>query len=139
MSRGPRWKRPPRARLRNLEIGCALVQPELAFDKAEFGGRDQPPVRHANAVERAVEIGVPEAEEIGELGKARGEIVILPDIALQEPRIVRQTVEDLRGCQREAVDLAKEGAVHRLIVPALSFLVFSKKLAARPSRVQNFC
>ena len=60
------------------------MQPELAFDKAELGGRDQSPVRHANAVERAVEIGVPEAEEVGELGKARGEIVILPDIALQE-------------------------------------------------------
>src|SRR5262245_57815179 len=69
-----------------------LMQPEFAFDKAEVGGRNQPTVRHANAVERAVEIGVPEAEEIGELGEARGEIVVLPDIALQKPRIIRQTV-----------------------------------------------
>jgi len=35
------------------------MQPELALQEAEFLRRDQPPVRDAHAVERAVEIGRP--------------------------------------------------------------------------------
>jgi hypothetical protein len=51
------------------------MQAKLALDEAELGRRDEPAVRHADAVERAVEIGVPEIEEVGELWKARREIV----------------------------------------------------------------
>ena len=72
------------------------MQPELALDEAELCRRDQPAVRHANAEERAVEIGVPEIEEVEELGEVRGEVVVLPDIALQQLRVVRQPVEDFR-------------------------------------------
>src|SRR4029453_10140363 len=54
--------------------------------------------------------------------------------ALQEPRIIRQTVEDLRRCQREAVDLAQEGAVHCSLSPLCRFWVFSKDLLPKASR-----
>ena len=101
------------------------MQPELALDEAELCRRDQPPVRHANAEERAVEIGVPEIEEVEELGEARGEVVVLPDIALQQLRVVRQPVEDFRRGQLEPLDLAKEGRVHGVMRPAVQpFSVF---------------
>ena len=74
------------ARFRPAKPSLCLVQPELARDEAELGRRDQAPMHHANAIERAVEIGRPEIEEVGELGKARREVVVLPDIALQQLR-----------------------------------------------------
>src|SRR5437867_384914 len=88
------------------------MQAELAFDEAELRRRDQPPVRHANAIERAVEIRVPEIEEVSELGEAGREVVVLPDIALQQLGVVRKPVEDLGRGEREALDLAKERSVH---------------------------
>src|SRR5688572_12241768 len=60
------------------------VQPQFTFDEAELGRSDQPPMCHANAKQPPVEIGAPEVEKIRELRKAGGEIVILPEIALQK-------------------------------------------------------
>ena len=45
------------------------MQPELAPDEAELRGRNQPPMRHADPVKRAIEIRRPEIEEVGELGE----------------------------------------------------------------------
>src|SRR3990170_6335975 len=105
------------------EFAGLLVQPELAFDETELGRRYQPPMRHANAVQRAVEIGVPEIEEVEELGEAWGEVVVLPDIALQKLRMIRQPVKDFRRGQREPLDLAKEGSVHGFVPCCQSFSV----------------
>jgi hypothetical protein len=83
------------------------MQAELAFDKAELGRSDQPAMGDADAVERALQISRPEIEKVSELGEARREIVILPDIALQKLRMVGKAIEDLGGGQREAFDLAE--------------------------------
>ena len=93
------------------------MQPELAVDEIELGRRDQAAMRDPHAIERAVEIGRPEIEEVDELGKARRKIVVLPDIALQQPLMVWKAVEDLGGRQRKALDLAKEGRVG-MAIPA---------------------
>src|SRR6185312_1052582 len=88
------------------------MQAELALDEAEFGWRDEPAMRHANAVERTIEIGVPEIEEVGQSGEARRDVVVLPYVALQELGVVGKAVEDLRRGEREALDLPKEGSIH---------------------------
>src|SRR5687767_3262623 len=87
------------------------MQAKLAFDEGELGRRDQPPMRDPDTIERAVEIGGPEVQKIRKLGKARREIVILPDIALEEARMVRDAIEDLGRGEGEALDLALEGMV----------------------------
>jgi hypothetical protein len=116
------------------------VQTELALDEAELRRRDQPPMCDANAVQRAVEIGVPEIEEVEELGEARGEVVVLPDIALQKLRVIRQAIENFRRGQREPLDLAKEGSVHGF-VPCwsvfFSFLSLNPRVWLRPEYFPN--
>src|SRR5262245_31093216 len=87
------------------------MQPELAVDEVELGRRDQPAMRDAHTVERAVKIGFPEIEKAGELGKARREIVVLPDIALQQHLMIRKAVDDLRRSEREAFELSSESRV----------------------------
>src|SRR5262245_45039463 len=92
----------------------SLMEQELAIHEAEVTRRDQSPVRDSNAVERAVEIGIPEVEKVDEFGEARREVVVLPDIALQKLGMVGQAVEYFCCGQREALELASEGSVHLL-------------------------
>ena len=75
------------------------VQPELAVDRPQLGRLDQLAVRHLHRMQRAVELLHPEGEEALQLGKFREQVVVLPDVGLQQPRMVRPTVEDLRGRQ----------------------------------------
>jgi hypothetical protein len=81
---------------------------ELAIDEAELARRDQPTVRNANAVQRAVEISVPKIEKVDELWEAGREVVVLPDIALQKLGMIWEAIEDLRGGEGEALELANE-------------------------------
>ena len=87
------------------------MQAEFAGHEAELGRLDQPPMRDQHAVERAVEIAIPEIEEVDELREARRDIVILPDIALKQLGVIWQAVEDLRRGQREPLDLPEEVGV----------------------------
>jgi hypothetical protein len=73
------------------------VLPELAVDRADLGRLDQPRMRHGDRVQRAFQSLQPEIKELVERRKCRAEIVILPDIALQQPGVVRPPVENV-GC-----------------------------------------
>src|SRR5262249_55153717 len=54
-------------------------------------------MRHGDRVQRAFQSLQPEIEEFVERRKYRAEIVILPDIALQQPGVIRPPVENV-GC-----------------------------------------
>ena len=69
------------------------VQPELAVDRTDLGRLDQPRMRHGDRVQRAFQGLQPEIEELVERRKYRAEIVILPDIALQQPGVIRPPIE----------------------------------------------
>ena len=73
----------------------------------------------AHPIERSIKIGSPEIQEIDELREVRREVVVLPDVALQQSRIVRQAVYDLRSGEGEPFDLANatRAAVEEGIVP----------------------
>src|SRR4051794_7255451 len=49
---------------------------------------------HPHTIERPLQIGAPEREELVELGKARGKVVLLPDELLQDRAVVRHAVEN---------------------------------------------
>ena len=66
------------------------MQPELAVDRTDLGRLDQPGMRHGDRVQRALQGLQPEIEEFVERWKYRTEIVILPDIALQQPGVIRR-------------------------------------------------
>src|SRR5215471_13443946 len=52
-------------------------------------------MRHGDRVQRAFQGLEPEIEEFVERRKYRTEIVILPDIALQQPRVIRPPVQNV--------------------------------------------
>jgi hypothetical protein len=93
---------------------------------------------NANAIKRAVEIGGPEIEKIGELRKARRQIVILPDIALQQSRVIGEAVKDFRRGERKALDLAKQGGVHDLSSLLWRVLRVSPSVTGERRFVQEF-
>src|SRR5688572_15661555 len=82
-----------------------LVQPEDAVRGAEVRRLDQLLVGDDDLEQRSLQLGLPEGQEAlqrRELGK---EVVILPDVGLQQPFVVRTPVKDLRGGQPIADDL----------------------------------
>jgi hypothetical protein len=68
------------------------VHPEFAADKRKLLRRDESPMRDADAVERPIKIGSPITEEIDELRKIRRDIVVLPNVALEQAGEVRQAI-----------------------------------------------
>src|ERR1700733_6962745 len=89
----------------NRRSRAASVQPELAVDRADLRRLDQPRVRHRHRVQRALKLLQPEIEELVELRKCRAEIVVLPDISLQQPGVIGPPVEDVGGGQSVAFEL----------------------------------
>ena len=73
------------------------MQPGLAVDRADLGWLDQLRMRHCDRVQRAFQGLQPEIEGFVERRKYRAEIVILPNIALQQPGVIRPPVENV-GC-----------------------------------------
>src|SRR5690348_12499917 len=87
------------------EISPALMQLELAVDGANLGRADQPCMRYGDRVQRPFKGLQPEIEKLVERRKRRAEIVILPDIGLQQPRMVGPPVEDVSRGQPVALEL----------------------------------
>ena len=75
------------------------VQAEDAVDGAELGRLDQLLVRHADRMQRPFQLVLPEGQERFRVGELREKVVVLPDVALQQPAVVRTPVKDLRGGQ----------------------------------------
>ncbi len=77
-------------------------------------------MRNRHPEQLAIEFGGPEVEEVFEFREARREIVFLPDVALQQSRIIRQVVEDLCRGEAEALQLGAKigvaGGLHISIV-----------------------
>ena len=93
-----------------------LVHSELGADEAHFCRCDEVMVGDGDLLEFAVELRGPESEEVLELRKSWVEVVVLPDVALQQGWMIWQMVEDL--CRRQAVTLHKGGKLrigHRLL------------------------
>ncbi len=75
----------------------SLLKLDQAINTAELGGFDEANRGHAYMMQLAVEVPAPKVEKFLEFGKTRGKVEVLPDIGLQERRMIGQAVEDL-GC-----------------------------------------
>jgi len=80
-------RRPARAR---------SVQAEFAVDRAQFRRTDQARMGDHDGVDRPLERLLPEREKFLQRGEIREEIVVLPDIGLQEPKVIGTAVKDAR-------------------------------------------
>ena len=83
------------------------VQPELRPGMADFGGADDAPAGQYDRMQLALDLMCPEIEEFPEFGIAGRDIVILPDKALQQGRVVGQVIEDFGGRQAIVVELKR--------------------------------
>ena len=72
------------ARVRLRPTFAKSVQPEHAVDGAQFGRLDQLGMRNGDGEQRAFELLLPEREKILQRRKFREQILILPDIGLQQ-------------------------------------------------------
>src|SRR6478609_968842 len=68
-------------------------------------------MRHRHRVQRPLQLFQPEGQKLVECRKLRAEIVILPDVGLQQARMIGHAVEYLRRSETVACKLALE--IHR--------------------------
>src|SRR5215203_5444700 len=74
----------PLPTLRPTAPALASMQPEHAIHRAQLGGLDQLGMRHRHGEQWAIELLLPEGEKILERRKFWKQIVVLPDIGLQQ-------------------------------------------------------
>src|SRR5664279_2361820 len=75
------------------------VQPEHAVDGAQFGRLDQLGMGDRHGEQRSIQFFLPEREEILQRRKFREQIVILPNIGLQQRGVIRHPIKNLRRRQ----------------------------------------
>src|SRR5579872_1908897 len=105
------------------DSGTSSVRDNDTVNRSPFGRPDQVLVRDPDRVQRAFEFALPIVKEAMERREVRRRIVILPDIELQESRVVRQMVMDFHRGQTIAGPLQQK-------LPARRHWFSSFKLAA---------
>ena len=87
------------------------VQREIGRNEAQFGRLDEARMGHQDLVQPPLEILAPEIQEALELGKARVEIVVLPDVALDQRGMIWHPLEDFSRRQAVAAEHRREVVV----------------------------
>src|SRR3954453_11652927 len=105
------------------------MQTKFEADRADLRRPDELLVGNLHRIERPIELVAPEGEELHQGRKIGSDVVILPDVSLEEPRMVRQAVEDFRRRQTISRQLADEGGGNaaRLCYRAFVHLTSSEK------------
>src|SRR5690349_3347657 len=95
------------------------VHGDDAVHGAEFAWLNKPLMRHADRMERPLDLTPPELQKLLQRRKSRREVIVLPDIELEQRRLVRHAVVDLCGGKSIAIKLLDETAVdHRFASPS---------------------
>src|SRR6476660_9218699 len=84
------------------------VQSEFAADRFELRRLDQLAVGHLHGMQWPLKLFLPEPEKTLQLGKLGEQIVILPDVGLQQPAMIGTPVPDVGGRQALTTDLFTE-------------------------------
>ena len=79
--------------------GRRLVQTARSSEEVEPGAYVISGLANPHRMELAFEIAAPEFEKAAQLREVRSNVQVLPDEALQQVGMIRQTVDDLRGGQ----------------------------------------
>jgi hypothetical protein len=85
-----------------------LMQLELAGHGAKFSRLDQPAMTDHDRMQNPFQLAFPKFQKLRQFWKMRVKIVVLPDIALQERRVVGHSIENVSGRQPETLHLAAE-------------------------------
>jgi hypothetical protein len=82
------------------------IERELLIDHAQFRGPNKPRVGDGYRMQKALEIADPKIQELPEVGKVRMQVMLLPNVILENPRVIRQVIEDAGGRQAVSFKLA---------------------------------
>ncbi len=69
------------------------MQAKFVVDGAELGWLDQIAVRDAHGVQRAFQFFLPERQKTMQLGEFREQVVVLPNVGLQQPAMIGTAVQ----------------------------------------------
>src|SRR5215218_1940789 len=82
-----------------------LVQPELSVDRADLRRLDQPRVGYRDREQRTLKLLEPEIEKFVQDREIGAEVVFLPNVGLQQRRVIGKPVQNVRSGQAIAFNL----------------------------------
>ena len=88
---------------------CAGLVEGEHVRRSEPGGLNVGGGCKSDGVELALELAGPEVQELAEHRVLRGEVQVLPEIGLEQARVVRQVVEDFGGGEAVVPELQTDG------------------------------
>ena len=78
-----------------------------------------------DGMKQAVQLPRPEIEKLLQLGEMRVQVVLLPDVGLQDSGMIGHSVQDVGGRQTEPFELPTEVWAHHAVSPKLSRAMLS--------------
>ena len=84
------------------------MKAEQAVGRVDFSGFDQAGVRDRHRMEDSFERFLPERQKSLQFREFRAEVVFLPDVGLEQPRMIRTPLQDVRGRQAVTLHLTAE-------------------------------
>jgi hypothetical protein len=106
------------ARAGHISQGRARsMQPEHPVDRAQFRGLDHLGMGDGHRMQVAVQGFPPEIEEALKFREVRTQVIGLPYIGLQQPGMIRTTVEYVGGRQTIAGELLSEAVRYHAAAP----------------------
>jgi len=75
------------------------MQAKFAVDGPKFGRLDQLAVRDAHGMQRPFQLFLPESQKTMQLGEFREQVLVLPNVRLQQPTMIGTAVQDVRSRQ----------------------------------------
>src|SRR4029078_12352579 len=85
-----------------------LMQAKFGVEGAELGRLDQLAVRAAHGMQRPFQFFLPESQKTMQLREFGEQVVVLPNVRLQQPAMVGAAVQDVRGRQAVTTHLFTE-------------------------------
>ena len=78
------------------------MQSEDATDGVQFSRLDEFRMRDGDCEQRTIELCFPEGEKVLQRREIWKQIVVLPDVSLQQPLTIRTAIDYFRYCQSVA-------------------------------------
>src|SRR3954468_12989166 len=112
-----------------------LVQPELAVDRADLRRLDQPRVGHRDREQRTLKLLEPEIEKFVQHREIGAEVVFLPNVGLQQRRVIGKPIQNVRSGQAIAFNLlAKVTRNHGVLHSSRTTLSWNRSSQYKPKK-----
>jgi hypothetical protein len=120
-----------------MEREARSIQAEFPADSPEFRWPNQTCMGNRDGVQGTVEFARPEVQKFPQFGKVRMQVVKLPDIALQDARMIGHPIENIDGGQTKTFELAAKISRDHFALHRVGVIVSASPAARKRRNIES--